>query len=181
MRVYWLPIVAVLTTFTSVAAAAVSPEAGTPVWREALTLAGLLALGLGTAAVLVLLYLFFAGLFLHMAARLAGLRRPFGTAIWALLVSFLFHVLAGVLLAFAAPAVPGAALAASWLATTLAIMLVYETSFLRALLSAVLTVVLSVAATLAALVLAAILFGTSFPAQAPSAPAPEVPHETFRI
>lgn len=173
--------VAGLTGIFASPLAAIASEKAATATRELLTFGGLLALGVGALFIIALVYLCYYGIFVHLATRIVGLKRPFSTAVWAVVVSILFQIAGFFLFSLVVPVGTGVPFVISLLFTALAIMIVYEAGLLQALASAILSVLLTVIGTLATAAILAVLLSWHLPQTHRHPQQTEQPGQSLRI
>ncbi len=161
-----------LTLFTPLLAQAAAPGGGTV---DPFDVASILALGMGFVLLALVLFLAYFAIFIHLATRMVGLARPFGTAFRAEFIYIGLSILFGVATAILAPDNRLAQFLASWGAATGAIRIAYGTGFLRALFAAVLANVLTFVGTILTVIALIAIFGVTAPPQPAPAPPPGPP------
>lgn len=153
-------ILCLILPLTALAAEVAQPEKPDP-----LSIAGILAMGLGFFILALVLYLGFFAIFVHAASRVVGLGRPFGTAFYAVVLNIVFQFVFSILVSLFARGNDGWYLLASWGGATAAIMAAYDASFLRSLAAAVIAVILTVVGVVVSLFALAAVFSQMGPAR----------------
>ena len=142
-------------------AASAPPAGSTP--ADPLSVAGILAMGLGFFILAIVLYLSFFAIFVHAATRMVGLYRPFSTAFYAVVLNIVFQFAFSVLVAMLSPGSDGGYLLVSWAAAAGSIKVAYNSGFLQALGAAVLAVILTIVFVVAALLVLVTVFSKTAP------------------
>jgi hypothetical protein len=146
----------------SATAASLAPP-GSPN-ADPLSVAGLLAMGLGFFILAIVLYLSFFAIFVHAATRIVGLHRPFSTAFYAVVLNIVFQFAFSIIVSLLSPGSDSGYLLVSWAAATVSIKVAYNSGFLQALGAAVLAVILTIVFVVAALLILFAVFSKTAPA-----------------